>query len=157
MLDKWWKVERFRLSDTDKSKSELLVKTFNNHPRLLEVAGRFLERHLHNDKQPYESTISRIDDALIHSLTTDLMEYLLNLYGVFNSKYIISDSKHSKYLYALMFSERLNMDQKCMQLIRYSIFTNSLVHVFEGSYFPPEASMMMLAALSSSDPRTPVA
>ena len=151
VLDKWWKVQRYGLSTKDKFKLELLVKMFDNLPRQLQFADKYLYGLLIN-KQPRP----RIDDAVIYSIANYVKKELFRLYGSSMGKTIIFDSKNSKYLHALIFSQEIVMDPICMELIRYSIFTNSLKQLYKGCTFTPEGSIVMLAAVAS-DSRNPVA
>ena len=126
VVDKWWKVQRYGLSTKDKLKLELLVKMFNNLPRQLQFADKYLYGLLIN-KQPRP----RIDDAVIYSIANYVKKELFELYGSSMGETIIFDSKNSKYLHALIFSQEIVMDPICMELIRYSIFTNSLIQLYK--------------------------
>jgi hypothetical protein len=153
VLNKWWlpllsskdktKLKVASLSDWDKFKLRLLANTINTLPRALEEAGTNIMNRL--------QCKDAIDDELISSVF-DSIKKMLQYYatGVTGDMSpVLFGHSTPKYLYHLIYmGNRIKLDPSIMQLLRFSVYSNSLKTIGASESIFPKGSILMIIALA---------
>ena len=134
VVDEWWgrDVPARVLTAESHLVLELVAASMNNMPRALEMADDFLR----SDK----NVARPVDKALVR----DLYE---NVFTKASERYQPTEPS-KEILGAMMYREAVPLDDKILNAFSRSVVTNPLINFVPGSTMVPDASLVLLGALS---------
>ena len=143
IVSSWWlpSLGVVDFSGTDKFRLGLIASTIGNMPRIVESVLPLL-------KDIVEISGNRrdvIDAAAVQLIFKSVLSELISRYP--DSRIDANDFAN----YSLVFGEKVFVDEKTMQLVSGSIFTNCLTSFGDKAKILPEACVAMLALSSTSE------